>query len=167
MPRMKKQKEVQPEAITPTKKKSSKKSTATQEKEKKVDGRTVEGKLLKMQAEYDKTSKKYEELCKHYAELKVEQETMLATVKTLEVLLASFNALTRKGEVKLMKPEKGTPYWYIRAMATIKSFEVVTCSWNDWTSDHYRYVKGNMFLDQKTANAACQALNAMLSELDH
>ena len=163
MPRMKKQQDVQPEATAPKKKTASKKPAT---KEKKVDGRTAERKLLKIQGEYEKVSKKYEELCKHFAELKVEHETMLDSVKTLEILLASFNALTSKGEVKLMKPNKGTAYWYIRAMATIKSFEVVTCSWNDWTSDHYRYVKGNMFLDQRTANSACQALNAMLSKLD-
>lgn len=166
MPRVKKQQEVQPEATTPKKKKTAAKKSAAA-KVKKVDGRTVEGKLQKMQADYEKVSKKYEELCKHYAELKVEQETMLSTVKTLEMLLASFNALTCKGEVKMMKPKKGTSYWYIRAMATVKSFEVVTCSWNDWTSDHYRYVKGNMFLDQKTANTACQAMNMMLSKLNH
>ena len=153
---MKNQQDAQPEATAP------KKSAA---REKKVDGRTAEGKLLKLKGEYEKVSKKYEELCKHYAELKVEQETMLDTVKTLEMLLASFNALTSKGEVKLMKPEEDTPYWYIRAMATIKSFEVVTCSWNNWTSDHYRYARGNMFLDKRTAHRACHALNVMLSKL--
>lgn len=163
MARTKKQQEVKPETVTPTKKKTEKKPS--EQKEKKIDGRTAKGKLQKIQSEYDAVKQKYQELCKHYLELKVEKENMLSLVKTLEMLLASFNALTRNGEVKLTKPEKGTPYWYIRPMATTKSFEVVTCSWNDWTSDHYRYVKGNMFLDQKTVNAACQSMNVMLSEL--
>lgn len=66
----------------------------------------------------------------------------------------------------LLIPDKGTPYWYIRSMAKVKSFEVATCLWNNWTSDHYRYVRGNVFLDQRSANSACQALNVMLSKLD-
>ena len=164
MARTKKKQEEQEAVKAPAKKKTSAKKVASSS-DKKVDGRTLEGKLLKLQAEYDDKKAKYEELCKHYASLKVEKEEMLSTVKTLEVLLAAFNALTRKGEVKLMKPEIGTSYWYIRAMATVKSFEVVTCQWNDWKSDHFRYVKGNMFLDQKLAHAACTAMNVMLTEL--
>ncbi len=132
---------------------------------KKTDGRTAEGKLQKLNADYARIKADYNELCKQYASLKVQEETMIEAVRSLEMLLASFNALTRKGDVKLTKPAEGTPYWYIRAMAPIKSFEVVPCQWNDWKGDHYRYVKGNMFLDQKTANMACTALNVMLNEL--
>lgn len=164
MPRLNKQQDVQLEATAPKKKVTPRKSVT---KEKKVDYHISDEKELKYQkCMYEKVSEKYNELCKHYASLKAEHETMLDTVKTLEILLASFNALTRKGEVKLLKPDNGTPYWYIRAMVTVKSFEVVTCSWNNWASDHYRYVKGNMFLDQRTAKRACQALNGMLLKLD-
>ena len=160
MPRARKSIDEQPLAVAPEKK--TKKSAVVK---KKADGLTAEAKLLKVQHDYEAVSKKYEELCRHFAELKVECDTMLSSVKTLEMLLASFNALTRDGEVRLVKPTKGVPYWYIRAMATVKSFEVVSCTWHNWTSDHYRYVKGNMFLEHSAAIRACQALNIMLSEL--
>lgn len=163
MPRKKKQDITELEKVSVSDKiKKSKKATSIKEpvpsKEKKVDGRSVEGRLEKVKQDYSET-------CKHLAELKSEYNTLLGYVKTLEVLLASFNAMTRNGDVKLVKPDKGTSYWYIRAMPTIMSFEVIAWQWNDWQSDHYRYVIGNMFLDQSTAVRACQALNAMLQEL--
>ena len=169
MPRKKKQDTVEQENAPVTKKRTSKKETVQEapvaSKEKKTDGRTKEGRREKLQQEYDVLKGAYKDLCKCYSELKVEHDALLERVKTLEVLLAAYNALTHKGEVKFVKPDKGTPYWYIRAMATIKSFEVVSCKWNNWTSDHYRYVKGNMFLDQRTAHMACTAMNAILMEL--
>lgn len=106
-----------------------------------------------------------ETACKALAEIMVKHEQLLNEVKHLRMLLAAFNALTREDGVKLVKPAVDTPYWYIRAMSIPKSFEVVPCTWNDWKSDHYRYVQGNMFLDQAAANIVCQELNTLLAEL--
>jgi len=106
-----------------------------------------------------------ESLCESLAAVRKEHDRLLERVSTLRVLLSSFNALTDNGETVLAKPEVGTPYWYIRAMPTVRSFEIVPCTWNDWCSDHYRYAMGNMFLDQNTAVSACQALNLLLSKL--
>ena len=124
----------------------------------KADGRTVEGRLAKKKEEY-------ETACRHLAEIKKEHERLFARVRTLEMLLASFNALTRKDDVPLVKPDKDTPYWYLFANPTVQRFDIIECSWKDWRSDHYRYVKGNMFLSYQTAVTACTALNTMLSEL--
>lgn len=138
--------------------KTRKPRKAAESKEGKVDGRTFEGRLEKVKAEY-------QSVCKSLSELRIERDKFLEEAKILRTLLASFNALTHDGDIKLVKPEVGTPYWYLRAMPTVKRFEVVPCQWNDWKSDHYRYVKGNMFLDLYTVNTVCQAANKMLAEL--
>lgn len=129
-----------------------------EEAPKKPDGRTVEGRMEKLRAETAAYTK-------YLSEVKAEYDRLLTCVKPLRMLLASYNALTDKGEVKLEKPDNGKPYWYIRAMPTIKKFEVVACTWNDWQSDHYRYAMGNMFLDQLAATQSCMALNIFLAQL--
>ena len=139
--------------------------TVSVSKEKKIDGRTKEGRLQKVNAEIEALTKKRDDLLDECTSANVMLNRMLERIKFLPILLSAFNALTDKGDVKLEKPEKGAAYWYIRAMPTRKSFEVVACQWNDWTSDHYRYCKGNMFLDETVCNNACQAMNEMLSEL--
>lgn len=139
--------------------------TVSEPTEKKIDGRTKEGRLQKINADIESLTKKRNALLEEYSSASVMLKNMLERVKFLSILLSAFNALTDKGEVKLEKPEKGTAYWYIRSMPMSKHFEVVACQWNDWTSDHYRYCKGNMFLDVDVCHSACQAMNEMLSEL--
>lgn len=163
---MKKQQNIPQVADTSTSRKTTTVKSASP-KEKKVDGRTVEGRVSKLQSEYEKVKKEYEELSTHLVRLKKEHKTMLSTVRTLEMLLASYNAIISSDDVTLMTPLKGTQYWYIRAMASIKRFEVVDAVWKNSTSDHYRYTKGNMYLDLKVAEAACRALNIMLVKISH
>lgn len=134
---------------------------------KKVDGHSVDGRVLQLQSDYDKVKRDYEQLSVRLVELKRKHDVMLSSVRTLEMLLASFNALILPNDVTLKKPEKGKPYWYIRAMSSIKRFEVVEVVWNDSTSDHYRYAKGNMYLASDVANKSCQALNIMLLKLSY
>ena len=116
---------------------------------------TKEGRLQKVNAEIEALTKKRDDLLDECTSANVMLNRMLERIKFLPILLSAFNALTDKGDVKLEKPDKGAAYWYIRAMPTRKSFEVVACQWNDWTSDHYRYCKGNMFLDESVCNNAC------------
>lgn len=163
---MKKQQDIPQVADTSTSRKTTTVKSASR-KEKKVDGRTVEGRESKIQSEYEKVKKEYEELSAHLVRLKKEHKTMLSTVRTLEMLLASYNAIISSDDVTLMTPLKGTQYWYIRAMASIKRFEVVDAVWKNSTSDHYRYTKGNMYLDMKVAETACRALNIMLVKISH
>ena len=139
--------------------------TASKSKEKKIDGRTKEGRLQKVNLEILKLTKQRDALLDECISANERLNRMLERIKFLPILLSAFNALTEKGDMKLEKPDKGAAYWYIRAMPTRKSFEVVACQWNDWTSDRYRYCKGNMFLDESVCNNACQAMNEMLSEL--
>lgn len=139
----------------PVREKKARKAAAT--KKRHADGPATE----------DRPEQKdeYAASCKALAEIMLKHEHLLGEVKQLRMLLAAFNALTRDDNVKLEKPDLHTPYWYIRAMPIAKSFEVVPCQWNNWRSDHYRYVQGNMFLDLFAANTACQALNKMLADL--
>lgn len=131
-----------------------------------TDGRTKEGRQQKINAEITALTKKRDDLKEELAAVESKLSRTLADMKYLPILLSAFNALTTaRGGVKLVKPENGSLYWYIRAMPNKKSFEVVDSQWNDWTSDHYRYCKGNMFLDEKTCIKACTAMNDMLSDL--
>ena len=139
--------------------------TISAPKERKIDGRTKEGRLQKVNLEILKLTKQRDALLDECTSANATLNRILDRIKFLPILLSAFNALTEKGDVKLEKPEKGAAYWYIRAMPTRKSFEIVACQWNDWTSDHYRYCKGNMFLDESVCNNVCQAMNEMLSEL--
>lgn len=125
---------------------------------KKIDGRTVEGRMLKAKATLEELNVKIEEL-------QVRHERMLSEVKLLQRLLASFNAITRTDHVKLRKPEKGTTYYYLRAMPVSVGFEIVQCSWIDGRSDHYRYAMGNMYLDEKAVKEAQYHMERMLKEL--
>ena len=58
----------------------------------------------------------YEKFCSQCVAMENKLNKLQSSVKTFEMLLAAFNALTEKGIVKLEKPENKTPYWYIRAM---------------------------------------------------
>ncbi len=138
---------------------------AVMPQEEKVDGRTKKGRLQKVNVEIDELTKKRDALLEECSTASIKLDRLLGNIKFLPVLLSAFNALIDNGEVKLEKPEKGSDYWYIRAMPITKSFVVVACQWHDWTSDHYRYCKGNMFLDENICNSACQAMNEMLCEL--
>ena len=109
----------------------------------------------------------YENTCKALSEVTVKHERLLKEIKTLRMLLASFNALTLDDDIKPVLPAEDTPYWYIRVMPVARMFEVVPCSWKNWKSDFFRYVQGNMYLDLYTANIACAALNRMLAILSH
>lgn len=134
-------------------------------KVKKVVGRTKEGRLQKMNAEIEALMKKRDALFEECSAVSFKLNGMIENTKSLTMLLSAFNALTDKGDVKFEKPEKGTDYWYVRPMPTLKRFEVISCQWHDRTSDHYRYCKGNVFLDEDICNSVCVAMNEMLSEL--
>ena len=86
-------------------------------------------------------------------------------VKHLEMLLASFNALTDTGDVHIAFPPKNTTYYFIRAVTKEEYFEVFPCKWSGCKSDRYRFVKGNYFVDEDAAEKSCQAINKRLIEL--
>ena len=86
-------------------------------------------------------------------------------VKQLEMLLASFNALTDTGDVHIAFPPKDTTYYFIRAVTKEEYFEVFPCKWSGCKSDRYRFVKGNYFVDEDAAEKSCQAINKRLIEL--
>ena len=123
------------------------------------------GRLQKINMEIETLTKKRDALLEECSIASYKLDRMLDNFKFFPMLLSAFNALTDKGVVKLEKPEKGTDYWYIIALPTKKCFDVVACQWNDWTSDHYRYCKGNMYLDESVCNNVCQAMNEMLADL--
>ena len=145
-------------------------SVATKAKSGKTEpAASLEGKEGSCNNEGDmaKVCHDYEKLCSQCVAMENKLNKLQSSVKTFEMLLAAFNALTEKGIVKLEKPENKTPYWYIRAMPTVRSFDVVSAVWNDNTSDRYRYVKGNMYLEESVANKVKIALNEMLLKLDY
>ena len=147
------------------KKEESGQPSVDEPKEKKIDGRTKEGRLQKINSEITELTRQRDVLLNECSSVSVKLNRLLEHIKLLQVLLSAFNAIIYKGEVKLEKPVKGSSYWYIRAMSSRKSFEVVACQWYDCTSDHFRYCKGNMFLDESICNSACAAMNEMLREL--
>ena len=146
---------------------------------KKIDGRTVEGRMLKakaslgeiqvkteeLQAKYEELRIKNEELRSNYEGMEVRHERMLSEVKLLQRLLASFNAISRNDHVRLQKLDKGTVYYYLRAMPVTDGFEIVQSTWIDGRSDHYRYAMGNMYLDAKMVKEAQYHMDRMLKEL--
>lgn len=146
---------------------------------KKIDGRTVEGRMLKAKAALEEIQVKSKELQTRneelrikndglrakYEEMEVRHERMLIEVKLLQRLLASFNAITRYGHVRLQKPNKGTVYYYLRARPSSVSFEIVQCTWIDGRSDHFRYAMGNMYLDEKMVKEAQYHMDMMLKEM--
>lgn len=142
----------------PVSAKGRKSSMASVTQEKQADG-CIERKCRKSKRQADKNDPA------GIHDVMLEHERLLGEVKHLRMLLASFNALTSDDGVKLETPVINTPYWYIRPTPIGKSFEVISCQWNNWRSDHYRYVQGNMFLDLGTANIACIAMNKMLAAL--
>ena len=114
----------------------------------------------------DQEKAEYQQVCLSLAEAKEERDRLLKEVKTLKMLLASFNAINDDiNEVVPVKPALGTSYWFIRAQPTGKHFALESRQWHDNTSDHYRYANGNMFLDITTANLACVAMNKFLKKL--
>ena len=133
--------------------------------EKKIDLRTKEGRLNYINKEIEELTQKHDKLLEECNSANLMLNRTLERIKYLYVLLSAFNARFDKGEVRLTKPDKGVTYWYLRTLFTKSGFEVVQCQWNDWLSDHYRYCKGNVFLDETTCNQACLALNEMLFEL--
>lgn len=140
-------------------------SKSASSRKKRVDVGADDGKVQKLRLEYEKVKREHEELSARVVELKREYDTILSSVKTLKMLLASFNAIVLADDVRLTTPSIGTTYWYIRSMSSIKRFDVVDAVWKDSTSDHYRYAKGNVYLDLHVVEKACQALNIMLLKL--
>lgn len=132
--------------------------SATEQSDKNTDGRTKSARRQKVMDEVSLLRKLRDDLQKDY-------DRLLSQSRMFDELLGAFGALTRNGDAKFSKPEKGTPYWYIRALGSVKRFEVVSCSWNDWWNDHYRYCRGNMYLDKFVCGKVCFVLNELLSEL--
>lgn len=97
--------------------------------------------------------------------IKASYDRYFSYVKTLSLLLASFNALTADGRVRIRKPAGGTQYWFLRSLPSVERFGVVPWTWTDSRSDHARFVKGNVFLDEAVADKACNALNIFLNQL--
>ena len=134
-------------------------------KNKKTKEAAVVAEEKQMTSRLDQLKAEYEKVSEDLAVARVRYDLLMRHISQLEVLLSSFNALTADGKVELVKPEMKSEYWYIRALPTIKRFGVVSWTWTDSRSDHYRYAKGNMFLDHATAENACNALNIFLSQL--
>ena len=100
------------------------------------------------------------------SDIREKYEYYFSHVRSLEMLLAAFGALTGDGTVDVKVPRKGTPYWYIRSfMGPDPCFKVEYSTWIGGYSDKFRFVKGDFFLDEKVANKVCHALNAILVKL--
>ena len=93
------------------------------------------------------------------------RDRYLHEIKTLEMLLSAFGILTDDGSVDFRTPEKGTPYFYLFANGNTLLFDVRTTNWIGGISDCFRFCRGNVFMDEQTAQTVCHAVNIRLLEI--
>lgn len=118
---------------------------------------TIEERLRKLQEEYSIASTELSKTRKEYDEL-------LRKCEAIRLLLVSYYNLEENAE-HLHVPEKGTPYWYVRATFGRSHFDVCQCDWIGGLSDKFRYCRGNFFLEERTANLVCNSCNALMARL--
>ena len=91
-----------------------------------------------------------------------ERDAARQVIEKLQKEIEELKALYEPDE-HIDNPKKGTTYWYVRDSLCPESFQVLQQEWTGSFWDKCRFIKGNYFLDIKSANLAAQQLE---NELD-
>ena len=119
---------------------------------------TIEERLRKLQEEYSLASS-------GLSRIRQEYDDLLKKCRTIKLLLISYYNLEEDDTDNLLVPERGTPYWYVRATFGRSYFDVCQSEWIGGISDKFRYCRGNFFLEEQTANLVCNSCNALMARL--
>ena len=121
--------------------------------------------ILVLEERLKKLQKEYSLVLRNLSQARRSYEGLLKKCETIKLLLASYYNLEAGVAGQVLVPERGTPYWYVRATFGRSYFDVCQCEWNGGISDKFRFCRGNFFLEEQAANLVCSSCNELMSRL--
>ena len=121
--------------------------------------------ILVLEERLKKLQKEYSLVLRDLSRARQSYEGLLKKCEAIKLLLSSYYNLEVSDVGEVLVPERGTPYWYVRATFGRSYFDVCQCEWNGGISDKFRFCRGNFFLEEQAANLVCSSCNELMSRL--